>query len=104
MSKHTPGPWFTCEYGGVNGRGIEIGCDMTRDGFHKIAKIEMTKYSKDEWGNANLIAAAPDLLEALECLKREVILSDVDMAYIDTHFKPWLEKARAAIAKARGEK
>ncbi|HBP0520626.1 TPA: hypothetical protein L5Q26_006333 [Pseudomonas aeruginosa] len=50
--------------------------------------------------NARLIAAAPELLEALEDLKREIILSDVDMAYIDSHFKPWIEKARAAIEKA----
>ena len=53
-----------------------------------------------EEADAKLIAAAPDLLEALEDLKREIILSDVDMAYIDSHFKPWIEKARAAIDKA----
>jgi len=52
--------------------------------------------------NATLIAAAPDLLEALERLKCEVILSDVDPAYIERHFKPWIEKAATAIAKARG--
>lgn len=53
--------------------------------------------------NRHLIGAAPELLEALERLKCELILSDVDMDYIESHFRPWLNKAEAAIAKARGE-
>lgn len=50
-----------------------------------------------------LVQDAPDLLGALEDLKREIILSDVDMSYIESHFMPWINKARAVIAKARGE-
>jgi hypothetical protein len=94
-TKHTPGPWQASENG------------FLRMGVRDASGAWMTyKAGEDYMGpkqleaNAKLIAAAPDLLEALECLKREVILSDVDMAYIDTHFKPWIEKARAAIAKA----
>lgn len=49
-----------------------------------------------------LIAAAPDLLDALVRLKIEIILSDVDMDYIESHFRPWLDKAQSAIDKALG--
>ena len=52
---------------------------------------------------ANLIAAAPELLEALQCLKRELVLSDVDLAYIESHFRPHIDRAHAAIAKALGQ-
>lgn len=44
-----------------------------------------------------LIAAAPDLLEALECLKSEIIALKYDCV-ID------LDDAQAAIAKAKGDK
>jgi hypothetical protein len=50
-----------------------------------------------------MASAAPELLEALQRLKTEIILSDVDMDYIESHFRPWLDKARAAISKATGE-
>lgn len=53
--------------------------------------------------DARLIAAAPELLEALQNLKREVVLSDIDLAYIESHFRPHIDRARAAIAKALGQ-
>lgn len=53
--------------------------------------------------NGRLIAAAPELLEALQVLKRELVLSDVDLAYIESHFRPHIDRARAAIAKALGQ-
>jgi hypothetical protein len=53
--------------------------------------------------NSKLIAAAPELLEALQNLKREVVLSDIDLAYIESHFRPHIDRARAAIAKALGQ-
>lgn len=103
MSKHTPGPWSVIPYGGVGGKGEKIegfyiGCDLCRDGCHKIAKLETTKWSRDERANANLIAAAPDLLEALENL------ADAYEKYkIDDFLTSEVEDARAAIAKARAK-
>lgn len=39
------------------------------------------------------------LLEALKDLKRELVLSDVDLDYMETHFRPWLNKAEQAIER-----
>ena len=82
MSKHTPGPWR------VGGRGEYLNqlniepCIGVAYG-HDVELI----------ANARLIAAAPDLLEALEAL-----IEDQRDASL-----PVLAKARAAIAKAKGE-
>lgn len=97
-NKFTPGPWQASENG------------FYRMGVRDASGAWMTyKAGEDFMGyeqieaNAKLIAAAPDLLEALETLKREIILSDVDMDYIASHFQVHLDKAAKAIAKAKGE-
>lgn len=90
MSKHTPGLWH-----------VANGCQI-RSEKHQIARAWMMR-NGEGMANARLIAAAPDLLEALEELKCELILSDVDMDYIESHFRKALDKAHTAIAKARGE-
>ncbi|MBC3233982.1 hypothetical protein [Pseudomonas lurida] len=96
-TKHTPGPWF-CGQDGFNlGNGVVYA--RHSNGSPKDI-CHLHGWGSDKQADSKLIAAAPDLLEALECLKREVILSDVDMSYIDSHFKQWLDKARAAIDKA----
>lgn len=72
-----------------------------------ICRIENTVSGRpiddEDIANAQLIAAAPELLDALQSLKCELILSDVDMGYIESHFRPSLNKATAAIAKALGQ-
>jgi NOL1/NOP2/fmu family ribosome biogenesis protein len=68
---------------------------------------ELADIRKDvqEWkANARLISAAPDLVEALEDA-----IGDYDAWVKDAHVTPneslqaWTNKARAAIAKAKGE-
>lgn len=49
--------------------------------------------------NVNLICAAPDLLEALINLKREIVLSDISNESIEKMY-PFIVEAREAIAKA----
>lgn len=79
------------------------------DGFSVFSNDQYIAFVGDSDGatnckdNANLIAAAPELLEALQVLKRELVLSDVDLAYIESHFRPHIDRARAAIAKALGQ-
>ncbi|WP_262219722.1 hypothetical protein [Stenotrophomonas maltophilia] len=101
MSKHTPGPW-----------GIERTDDTNWIGFmrpndpKKVELIVCTTSREsltDEAlarndADARLIAAAPELLEAVVAL--ETLLSP--LAYDSTQ-KDWLNRAREAIAKATGE-
>lgn len=100
MSEHTPGPWSAREKdpnewcidanerrlhaGPWTSMSVVYGCDDDENG-PQIAKA-----------NASLIAAAPDLLEALERLVAgcdRLMVSQID----------GLADARGAIAKARGQ-
>jgi hypothetical protein len=79
MSAHTPGPWTAIE---------------TPESSHHDWRIKATRLfigvaTDNSEADARLIAAAPELLEALEYL---VSLGGGDC----------LEPARAAIAKAKG--
>jgi hypothetical protein len=96
MSKHTKGPWKASKRGAYtdyDGNSVVIlGDDMRVAVVHHHGDRSST-------ANARLIAAAPEMLEALErCL-----------GYIErdetTHGRNFPEGnvARAAIAKARGE-
>lgn len=95
MRKHTAGPWSVGRFGQITNNSNEM---------IRLEGVSLSGISDPETrANRDLFAAAPDLLEALERLKIEVVLSDVDMDYIEKHFRPWLDKAEAAIKKARGE-
>ena len=83
---HTPGPW---KYLGQN----EESCFVGLGPDHKIAVGGFTW--NDAEANARLIAAAPELLEALQMVLD--YLNTGDMRPLD------LRKASAAITKARGE-
>lgn len=87
MNKHTPGPWkthLTDDTLVVDGNGLVIA---------HMGGLYLGDDSPME-ANARLIAAAPDLLAALE-----VIAADSRW----TSGEPTLMQARAAIAKAKGE-
>ena len=89
-TKFTPGPW---EKGGliVDARGIII--RQQWEGTRIIDEIEP---------NAHLIAAAPDMYEALEAAILEYGKPGGPWN-VPSSPGSWIEKARAAIAKARGE-
>ncbi|MCD9005201.1 hypothetical protein LDO31_02930 [Luteimonas sp. XNQY3] len=97
MSAHTPGPWqyVATEY--PRGWLIEA-----RDGTYTIAVVRDGSGSVANEANARLIAAAPELLEALILLEREMVASGNAKA-ADYGWKPAIEKTRAAIAKATGD-
>ena len=98
MSKHTPGPWI--------GAGPSFGDPLPRytteivteredeDGAAtSICELPFHHHDDENEANARLIAAAPDLLEALQDMVSDhASLSDATLAF-----------ARAAIAKATGE-
>src|SRR5690625_8021289 len=99
--KHTPGPWST-----------DTGGDVTRaDGTTLLTREKPYDCTLDEsFANAELAAAAPELLEALMQmverisyyaeLKEEGIPNIEDWAY--TYNSGDMQRARAAIAKAIG--
>lgn len=65
-NKHTPGPWCWW-YGNLIGPGGEFEhcvIEMTHDGM----RFPDDEYDKEKIPNARLIAAAPELLEALKSL------------------------------------
>ena len=82
-TKHTPGPWHIAN-------GVQI-----RSNRDQIAKIWMMRGGEGR-ENARLIAAAPDLLEALI----ELAACGAEAWGED---RPCVKWARAAIAKATGE-
>ena len=106
MSKHTPGPWQHSVRlsASENHRGFSI---WTADGW-ALADVQPADEDGTEGeANARLIAAAPDLLEALKRMA-SIIDKMGDMPDGFIHPSPWqtlkceeaLEQARAAIAKA----
>jgi len=99
MSKHTPGPWFVQDDHGK--RYIDTsGNDDTIAEIHR-RRSKGSVYSCPEAGcNASLIAAAPDLLEALEYALS--MWGDYLPAGNSNAMKA-IKQARAAIARAKGE-
>lgn len=89
--QHTPGPWHA--------EIIEPGKGALIWAFDSIAGMRNSgDYLPDEFeANARLIAAAPDLLEAL--MVAQHILNTVT---VDSLYDAGKEKVRAAIAKATG--
>jgi hypothetical protein len=92
MMSHTPGPWKVAENLFGNTASYEVYANVEtksgKGGYTRICQIT----PRDQKANARLIAAAPEMLEALEnCL-----------GFVVAH--PQLtEDLRNLIAKARGE-
>lgn len=92
MSKHTPGPWFapTPTY-----RTFYVEARIGNRMLQEVASCGPTADPAQQAANARLIAAAPELLEALTLLVAG-IENSVSKTYIP------LVRANAAIAKATG--
>ena len=96
---HTPGPWYAHDFSGLNSNGKKDPSDVcvscvTPDHLTVCYMGNGLTATHKEWeANAHLIAAAPELLEALEELLGWECLAPIE-AY---------ENARDAIAKARGQ-
>lgn len=95
MSAHTPGPW-RFSHGDIwpTGRGPRIA--------HLNDWVSVDRYK----ANAALIAAAPDLLAALEgmLLMVEKVLTDsqLDHVHCGQTIRVAIDPARATIARAKG--
>ena len=128
MAEHTPGPWMIHLHNHVDGElwlsighlrnGMETGpvTDITgkvSQVFRPCCEFKYLLASEDEqWANAHLIAAAPDLLAALEEVEYGQIV--ITREYGSMRECPICQNSEgyghgkdclisAAIAKARGE-
>ena len=105
MSAHTPGPWYVDPQGWNASHSFYIrGSDKNGEqlswGKGAVARLPRSTVMPSE-ANARLIAAAPDLLAALQAIIKS--LSDHDDKGMIEHAQQMIN-ARAAIAKAEGQK
>jgi len=95
MNKHTPGPWLRegCTVYALNGDGFNRFCAQTQDAHTGKNELE---------ANAQLMCAAPDLLEALEAW---ISYHDDEEDGVDSmlRYAKAIDMTRAAIARAKGD-
>ena len=113
MSKHTPGPWL------LENRGYKFIVSKPGDGYitRDVCRMDgSTMAAFEQEANAQLIAAAPDLLEALKTVTSHLVAahsllerggkkaaaSDRMFAQMMKDYEKAFEAGRAAIAKAGG--
>jgi hypothetical protein len=97
---HTPGPWVVWspnEFGNPS---------IGRESGPSLAIVFRSNHEAELEANARLIAAAPDLLAALEhaeyALTRWAMYGHSDRPPEQYRADEWARDARAAIAKAKG--
>lgn len=105
-AKHTPGPWEARKGAGwyvARPRYREATLAVGMDYVTLVTSPSETPWNDDveSEANARLIAAAPELLKALEGITEEV--RNVGYSPAIEHLGPWVNQAIAAIAKAKGE-
>ena len=104
MGEHTKGPWEVGQFSGMRGMGfLPI---LNSDGAF-IAKVLTTRMNNGK-SNAQLIAAAPELLEACRWMCQ--VIETINQEYWDGVSLSTIlamanstTKAEQAIAKAEGE-
>lgn len=112
-NQHTAGPWESDEFGVVISTGniCDSICEtyLYKSGSDKLKEI-VPDWEGRQKANAKLIAAAPEMLEALERMLQWLI--DVEESHgepIPTKYKerlqkaPMIEAVKQAIKKAKGQ-
>lgn len=92
MGKHTLGPW------GADASDLRTAINTKKKHIAMVNYYQPMITDEEHKANANLIAAAPDLLEALKNLLLRVE-TDADAKY---WFIEEQQEARKAIVKAKG--
>ena len=106
--KHTPGPWEVEQgYSGSRGQIAVTNHDnFNRTGCCICLIAPVSNYTEEDKANARLIAAAPDMLAALEKLdemRKDFFIPDDELGAIDgDSIRAFVEMYRAAISKAKG--
>jgi hypothetical protein len=111
MNNHTPGPWHAAtadEWRTASGEHAQWGRfdisagsnDPAAEDYYRVASVSNVNNSGQNQANAKLIAAAPDMLEALR--KAVVLLAGVCVHSPELEPHEIYEAVSAAIAKATG--
>lgn len=87
MIKHTPGPWRVIDH-------------YVTAGEEQVCAVGVDWTANNVTANARLIAAAPELLEALQSVLASVPFSQY---HGDGELEECEHRVRAAIAKATGQ-
>lgn len=96
MSEYTEGPWSTEACHGVDN---ELCFHVIKD---KDQVVLASTWAGPQLANINLMAAAPDLLEALENISNGIQTGAITSDYDET-LENAVIKANNAILKAKGE-
>jgi hypothetical protein len=97
MKAHTQGPWFIS----LEGRFVRYRIGGTGFAYNVCAMEAFGGPEDEKWANAHLIAAAPELLEALEHM---VAVSNwATTIQSEEQYDAMIANAEAAIRKAKGE-
>lgn len=91
MSKHTKGPWHTCK--AFNSGQLHVMADGPH-GLQRAIALDVWADNEENAANARLIAAAPELLYALQV----AITSMLDAGHSPN--SATMKLAKAAVAKA----
>jgi hypothetical protein len=100
-SKRTPGTWHVPSYAPYQVRSTE------KREEREIVVVDCRQpnppicYTQEEVANAQLIAAAPVLLAACKDIESKIV--DCEQGHINWRPDDFLQRVRAAIAKAEGE-
>lgn len=108
---HTPGPWdlswdesdgFTIRMG--TARRSPVSCDLAHimEGYAECLYPEDGDQFLEAEANACLMAAAPDLLAALEAVPLPSTSGECEADFCRRFFEWWESHAKPAIDKAKG--
>jgi hypothetical protein len=101
---HTKGPWIIKHLANSRRDTVRI---VEKANHYSVAEVRDAAFESQGYADAQLIAAAPDMLSALqECLaklegERDILKLTSNPRWLQLH--AIAEKARQAIAKATGE-
>ena len=92
-TQHTPGPWKITS--------LEFIDDSLGGGIARVYSRQ-TRSLEELEANARLIAAAPEMLEALKDQEKFWVMREAELGLLSTKANELLARIRAAIAKAEG--
>ena len=107
-TKHTPGPWVWSDYTQEVPADSVSACELISYGPEDAAGscsissiLALDEECSIEAGNARLIAAAPELLEALRAIKTAASM-ELALGGLHPSWEPIIIECNKAIAKAEG--